>query len=262
MSYPEEEDQQGASTKSFLGHLEDLRLTIIRSFVALVAGMIVTIPLAPRILGLTKLPLVRAGKDPQTFLRVIEVSAGLSIAMRVVFWSGMILSAPFITYFAACFIFPGLTRRERSVVVRSLGWAVGLFAAGVLMAYFVTLPLALRVMFHITEVMNIGLEFVELSNYVSFVLRLLLVFGCAFELPVVVFVLGVLGIVTSAQLRAKRRHVIVGLMVVSMLLTPSDPYTMILMACPLIALYEICIWVIRAREKRVAREEGLPTSGA
>jgi len=117
------------------------------------------------------------------------------------------------------------------------------------MGYFVTMPVALRMMFRINAWMRVSCEFVELSDYVSFVLRLLIAFGLAFELPVVVVVLGSIGVVSSDQLRAKRRHVIVGLLIAAMLLTPPDPLTQILMAGPLVLLYELCIWVVWFRER-------------
>jgi len=249
-----EEEDSGGLRKSFLGHLEDLRVTVIRVFLSLAIGMIVVIPAAPYILRAIKRPLAAAGKDPETFLRVLEVTSGFSITMRIVFWSGLILSLPFITLFIGQFVFPGLTRRERRAALLSLGSAVALFIAGVAMGYTVTLPIGLQMMFRISEWIGAHQAFVELGNYVSFVLKLLLAFGIAFELPVVVLALGALGIVTQQQLRNKRRHVIVGLMVLAMLLTPSDPYTMILMALPLIALYELCIWIIWARERRMREQ--------
>jgi sec-independent protein translocase protein TatC len=91
---------------------------------------------------------------------------------------------------------------------------------------------------------------VELSNYVAFVLKLLISFGLAFQLPVILVALGSAGIVSATQLREKRRHVIVGLMVAAMLLTPPDPLTLLLMAIPLILLYEICIWIVLVKERR------------
>jgi len=87
------------------------------------------------------------------------------------------------------------------------------------------------------------------------VLKLLIAFGLAFQLPVVLLVLGNMGLVNSVQLRDKRRHVVVGLMILAMLLTPSDPFTMLLMALPLIVLYEICIWMIWAKERKAKQTE-------
>ena len=119
------------------------------------------------------------------------------------------------------------------------------------MGYFLTLPLALRVMFRINNWLGASCEFVELSDYVGFVMKLLIAFGLAFELPVIIIVLGSLGIISSDQLRSKRRYVIVLLMVAAMLLTPPDPLTMLMMAAPLALLYELCIWVIRLKERRL-----------
>lgn len=96
-------------------------------------------------------------------------------------------------------------------------------------------------------------DFWETAGYVSFVLKLLLAFGLAFQLPIIVYLLGVLGIVSSRQMREKRRHVVVALLVVGMIMTPPDPLTMILMALPLIVLYEVCIWLVSLREMRPIR---------
>jgi len=235
--------------KPFLEHLDDLRKTIVRSAALLVAGMLIAIPVAPRVLHLTKVPLIKAGMDPDVFLKVIRVAGGLSIAMRVIFWSGLLISIPFIILVVGSFVFPGLKRKERQAILHSSGFAVALFAGGVCMGYFVTMPVALRMMFRINAWMRVSCEFVELGDYVSFVLRLLIAFGLAFELPVVIVVLGSIGVVSSDQLRARRRHVIVGLLIAAMLLTPPDPLTQIMMAGPLVLLYELCIWVVWFRER-------------
>jgi sec-independent protein translocase protein TatC len=103
--------------------------------------------------------------------------------------------------------------------------------------------------------------FWETGNYVSFVLTLLLAFGVAFQFPMLVFILGAVEIVSSAQLRDKRRHVIVGLLVVAMLMTPGpDPFSQVLMAAPLIVFYEAAIGLIWLREHRRRTERGAGVS--
>lgn len=237
-------------TKPFLEHLEDLRRTILWCAASLAVGVIIAIPLAPLILKVLKTRLGKTGVDPESFLKVMQVAGGFSISMRIIFWSGLLISIPFMVFAVGRFVFPGLTRRERRGVLHASGFAALLFAAGVLMGYFWTLPVALRMMFRINNWLGVRCEFVELSNYVGFVLRLLIAFGLAFELPVIILALGGIGIVSSDQLRSKRPHVIVILMVIAMFLTPPDPITLLLMAVPMALLYELCIWLILLWEKR------------
>lgn len=248
MTLPDEHGDR--HTKSFLEHLEDLRQTILWSVIALVAGMAVAIPLSPLILKLLKIPLEKAGRDPEVYLQIIGVTGGFAVGMRITFWGGLLISVPVIIFLITRFVFPGLTHREKWAVLNTSGLAVVLFAAGVSMGYFVTLKVALQLMFRINDWYGVESNFLELSDYVGFVLRLLLAFGLAFELPVIVLALGSMGIVSSEQLRSKRRYVIVGLMVAAMFLTPPDPLTLLLMAVPMALLYEFCIWIIRFKESR------------
>jgi len=218
--------------------------------VLVAGGMAVAIPAAPRILEILKAPVARSGLDPETFLRVLRVAGGFSIALRVVFWSGLLIGSPFIVCAIGAFVSPALTVRERKSALTASAFAVLLFAGGVLMGYLVTLPVALRVMLRINRWLGVTCDFVELSDYVSFSLKLLIAFGLAFEMPVVLLTLGRLGVLSSDHLRSKRRHVIVGLMIVAMLLTPPDPLTQLLMAAPMALLYEACIWLIWFSERR------------
>lgn len=237
-------------SKPFVHHLDDLRRTVlwVAGFVA--TGMAIAIPLAPVILRWLKVPYYRAGLEDVIALRVMQVGGGLAIAMRVVVWSGLLMSLPFIVLAIGSFIFPGLTRHEKRAIMRGGGFSIGLFGAGVWMGFRWTVPVALQMMSRIESWMGTPAEFWETPGYVAFVLRLLIAFGLTFQLPVVILILGNLGILSSRQLRDKRRHVIVALMVLAMLLTPSDPFTMMLMAAPLVVLYEICIWLVWSRERR------------
>ncbi|MBL7076507.1 MAG: twin-arginine translocase subunit TatC [Kiritimatiellae bacterium] len=242
-------------TKPFVEHLDDLRRTILWSLVSLGVGMGIAFPLAPYVLAFLKVPVARAGKDPETFLRVLRVAGGLSITLRIGFWGGLLLALPFIIVAIGWFVFPGLTARERRAVRTALWVAVLLFATGVAFGYFLVLPAVVQLMLRINEWLGLTSEFVELGDYVSFVLRLLIAFGLAYEMPVVVVALGHLGIVTSRSLRSYRRHVIVGLLVAAMLLTPPDPLSQLMMALPLVVLYEICIWIVWARQRSADKRE-------
>jgi sec-independent protein translocase protein TatC len=119
------------------------------------------------------------------------------------------------------------------------------------MAHQWTLPVAFQMMRQIEVWMGTPAEFWETGNYVSFAIKLLLAFGVAFQFPMLVFMLGALGFVSSTQLRDKRRHVIVGLLVVAMLMTPGpDPFSQVLMAAPLIVFYETAIGLVWLRERQ------------
>jgi len=243
--------------KPFLEHLDDLRTTLIRSAAALALGVAVALPLTPVILAVLKAPLEQVVEDPDRFLRSLQVAGAFSVALRTSFWSGLLLSIPFILFFVGQFVFPGLTEREKNVVLKSSGFSLGLFFLGVALGYLVTLPVALRIMLRLHEWLAIQAEW-TINSYVAFCTQLLIGFGLAFQLPVVVVVLGKLGIINSNQLRAKRRHVFVGLLILAMLLTPPDMITQLIMATPLMLLYEVCIWIVWATERR-EKETGIRT---
>jgi sec-independent protein translocase protein TatC len=236
--------------KPFVEHLEDLRRTLIAVAVCLVVGLVIAIPLAPSIVTLLKMPLAAAGEDPAVFLRVIRVGDGFSVAMQVVFWSGVLISLPGMLIAVAGFVFPGLTARERRTVTRAVAIASALFVVGVTVGYMTSLPVAISWLLNINRWIGIQADFVELADYCTFVLKLLIAFGLVFELPVVVVALGLMGLVGSRAMRDRRRHVVVGLMALAMFMTPPDPLTMILMSAPLVLLYEVCIWIVWLQERR------------
>lgn len=250
------DDHDPTATKSFLEHLEDLRKTVLWCAVSIGAGMLVCAPLAPQILKLLTLPIVKIGKDPATFLRVFDVTGGVSISLKIIFWAGLLLGMPGVILAIANFVFPGLTSKEKKMVRRSSALAGVLFLAGVTMGYFLTLPVAIKVMIRINAWIGVETEFIQLGDYIKFVLQVLIAFGLAFELPVVVLALGYFGIVSSQTLRAKRDLVIVGILILAAVLTPPDCVSQLLMAVPMWILYEICIVIIRAKEKADATVTG------
>jgi sec-independent protein translocase protein TatC len=233
----------------FLDHLEELRWTILRCLLALGVCVVAVIPLSRHILVWLQAPLYRCVPEPENFLRSLQVHGAFRVLMQVSLWGGLILSTPVLFFLVCRFIFPALTPAEKRAVHRSVGPACALFLTGVLMGYHATLPVALRVMFGLHDWMGIAAEW-TIDSYISFVSNLLLGFGVAFEMPLVVLLLGYLGIVSAADLRAKRRHVVVVLLAVAMLLTPPDWVTQIMMAVPLYIMYEGSILLVALRERR------------
>ena len=239
----------GEDTKPFLDHLEDLRGAILACLISVGVGMVVAFPFTPQILDWLTAPLYRIPGIPYPFLRSLRVGGAFSVILRVGAWSGLLVATPFIVYFIARFVLPGLTAREKSVLGRASGFALGLFGFGVLLGYKVCLPIALEMMLGFHDWIDVAPEW-TVNDYAAFTIQMLIGFGLAFQLPVIVMVLGKLGIITSAQLRGKRRHVIVICLLIGMVMTPQDVTSQIVMAGPLYILFEICIWLLWFDDRR------------
>lgn len=248
MTTPAEGAAAGREMKPFLDHLEDLRRTLIACIGVLAIGFLVAVPLAPAILGLLKRPLRIVSENPDQFLRSLEVGGAFAVSMKLAFWCGFLFSAPFLLLFAGRFVFPGLKEIEKRVVLQVAGFGIALFALGVYLGWKFTLPAALAMMFGLHGWLGIRAEW-TVTSYVSFAVQLLIGFGFVFELPAVLIVLGKMGLVPSARLRHFRRHAIVAALVIGMVLTPPDVFSQLLMALPLIALYELSIWIVWAGER-------------
>lgn len=240
--------------KPFLDHLEELRWTLVACIGTLTAAMVLCAFFVPQILHILKAPLVQIGQDPDRFLISFRVAGPFGVLLRVAAWSGLLLSAPLITYYIARFVFPGLTGREKKVLTRASGFAAVLFMGGVALGYFYCIPIALKMMLALHGWMSVEPTW-TINDYVSFTVQLLLGFGLAFQLPVVLLILGKLGIVNQRQLRTKRRHVIVICLVVGMVLTPADVASQMILAVPLYALFEMCIVIMWFDERRAAKAE-------
>jgi len=195
----------------------------------------------------------RSGKQKLGVIRLqfSEPAAAIKMWLTVSFFGGLLLSLPALVFIIGSFVLPGVRDVERKALTRISLFSGGLFLAGIAMGYKITLPLALGLMLKIGG--SLGGESIWFYNkYIAFALQLLLGFGIAFQLPVVILILGKMGLVNSTQLREKRRHVIVALLILAMVLTPPDVMTQLLMAVPLILLYEFCIWFLHFSGNRAA----------
>ncbi len=251
MTLPDDDSFLAKPVQPFLQHLEDLRQALIWSVTALLVGMGIACVFAPALFRILKAPLNGVVPNPDTFIRTLDVTGGISVAMQTIFWSGVLFSAPVILFSICWFVFPGLTRRERRALLGGLLFSAILFISGVLLCYFTALGPALKIMLWFNTWLGIGVEFFTVTSYTGFVLKLLLSFGLAFELPVVLLVLGRLGIINSGHLRRWRRHSIVIILILAAIITPTqDPLSQLILAVPLIALYELCVWMMWARERK------------
>lgn len=240
----------------FLEHLEEFRTMLIRCILTLVIATAVCIPLAKPLLNWMQAPLFEVAAQHQYTYELITTSPveGFLQVVKVVFATGILLSLPLMIYFIARFVMPGLKPKEQKMLVTGgLAGAV-LFAIGVTMCYVITLPVAVNIMFYFNNYLGTTANW-KIDAYLGFVMHLLIGFGLAFELPLILLMLGRMGIVSVAQLCAYRRHVMVGILIIAMVLTPPDVITQLQMAIPLYLLYELCILILRLTQRSARKEK-------
>jgi len=223
----------------FLDHLEELRWRIIKALAAVTVLSIVSLIFSDYIFDF----LIYSTKNLHTpiHLQVLKVQTIFIIKLELAVIFGVILGLPFIFYQIWAFIAPGLLDKERKYVVPIIFFATLSFLAGAAFGYLVIIPLALDFFLGLAPASvtnNIAIDF-----YFSFVARLVMVFGLVFELPVISLFLTKIGLLTPNFLRKYRRYAVVIIFIVAAVLTPPDPTTQILLAIPLLVLYEITIWI-------------------
>ena len=245
--------------KPFLDHLEDLRWTILKMLAALVIGIIITAVFVPRVFDILQRPLIQLKvqmglSEDEVKLVAWKPSEGMTNIIKIALFAGLVVAFPAMLYFLVMFIVPALTSRERRVIIPGLVAGTGLFALGLLFCYFVSLPMIIRTMWKINE--RFGLRNVwTLSYYLSFITGFLFANGLIFELPLVLFILVKLNILTVQTLRRGRRHAIVIMFIVGAILSPPDPGSMFLVALPMVILYEASIWVSVLTTKREREDD-------
>ena len=233
----------------FLDHLEELRRRILWSLIALFAGAGIGFWLVMHfdvlsLLVAPILPLLDTGR-----LKYLGPTDPFFITLKLGIVVGVLLALPVVVYHIWAFVSPAMEPAERRVILPTLYLGLVLFAAGVALAYFLALPMTLRFMMGFqTETLE---QSIVAAAYLGFVVKLLLAFGVVFELPVVILVLALLGVVDARMLASKRRHALVAIAVLASILTPGDVIVLTLfMMVPLILLYELSIGLAKLVERR------------
>lgn len=237
-------------------HLDELRSRLIVSAVAFLAFSAVAFMLFGPIGDFLLRPLCSLPPEslgPQGCrLPVTGVTEPFTVRLKVTALAALVMSAPFWLYQLWAFVTPGLTAGEKRYALPFVVSSVAFFALGSAFAYL-TMPIGLRVLIRLGGE-NI-VPFFTASEYINFVGLVIIVFGVTFELPLILFFLGLAGVVRVEQLVRFRRGAIVGIAVLAAVVTPSqDPYTMLIMAGPIYLLYEATIFGLRAVRRR--REGG------
>ncbi len=224
---------------SFLDHLEELRWRLLKSIVSIVVFMLGAFFISDYVLDFLLLPMQDI--NAQISMQVLKVQTIFVIKLEIALILGIILSLPVILYQLWAFIAPGLLPKEKKYIWPIIFFAMLSFLIGASFAYFIIIPYALEFFLGLapsTVSNNIAIDF-----YMGFILRLILVFGIVFELPILSVVLAKLGLISPQFLRKYRRHAIVTIFIIGAILTPPDPTTQVFLAIPLVILYEVTIWM-------------------
>ena len=213
----------------------------------------------PLVLGTNQVLGWRVSNDPAALAEIqrmhvdlvnLTPAGGFFVAFQVAFYGGAVLSAPFILYFLAEFIFPALRIKERKYIYRALFIGGGLFMTGVSFCYFVLMPVALAASQMYSQWLGLGAFQWRAEEYISFVCKFMLGMGLGFELPVVILTLVKIGVLNYRTLRSMWRYMIVINLILGALLTTPEVITQVLMAGPLYLLYEITVWIAWYWERR------------
>jgi sec-independent protein translocase protein TatC len=259
-----DEDEIEASRAPLMDHLLELRDRLVRSIIAIVAGFVICFFFADQLFLFLAHPFQmamatvhpdRAGEA----IRLINTGAFgfFSVKMQIALFGGIVLAFPVLAWQVYAFIAPGLYKRERAAAAPFMIAAPVMFLLGAAFVFYVAMPAALH--FALTQEVETGPVQVEylpkVEEYMGLVTTLVLAFGLMFQMPVVLSLLGRVGIVSASLLRKGRRYAIVGIAAFSALVTPNDVISMFVMAVPVYALYEISIWIVAAIEVARARRE-------
>ncbi|MFH1687323.1 MAG: twin-arginine translocase subunit TatC [bacterium] len=242
VSNPSDETEESGSGMPFLDHLEELRWRLLKSVLSVVVMAGAAFYFRNQLFEFLTAPL----GDIQ--LHFTEVTGSFYAYLKVSLLAGVLAALPIVFYQMWMFLSPGLYRHERSVILPLVFISTLLFLLGAGFCYYLTLPLALDFLIGFSgDLLN---PIITVGSYISFAGLLLVAFGAGFELPVVAYFLGKLGLVTPAMLSKGRRYAVVIILIAAAIITPPDVFTQVLLAGPIYLLYEVSIIVVRLTRPR------------
>ena len=243
-------------------HLRELRYRLVVSILAIIVGMVVAWFFRYDLLDILQRPYFQAIEalkakhpDANTSLVNINLTSPLTLSLKVSALAGAIVTAPFWLYQLWAFVVPGLLAKEKTWALIFIAAATPMFVGGVVVAYFV-LPKAITVLLSFTQSGVTNLQ--DINAYLSFLLRLMIVFGIGFLIPLIVLMLNIVGVITAKQMAKYRTLVIFGTFVFGAVATPStDPFSMLAVAAPMALLFVGAEVIAHILDRRKARRAAL-----
>lgn len=253
-----------ASEAPLMDHLIELRQRLMWSVGGFMAAFLASFFFSTEILHFLILPF-KWGTGADVSLISIKLLGVFLVKLKIAMFGGMFIAFPLIATQMYRFVAPGLYRHERQALAPYLVATPVFFLLGAALVYFMLLPVAIKFFYSLaagtgTDGKN-GIQLMpDIEAYLDFVMTLMLAFGLTFQLPVVLTLLGHIGVVTHEQLTKGRRFAIVGVCALAAVITPPDPISMLAMAVPLGMLYEIAVlsvWFLERRRKKAAAAKEL-----
>jgi len=241
----DEGDTEGKSM-SLMGHLSELRSRLVRILIMVLLGFFACYAVSDTLFGELVKPLT-ASMPQGSKLIFTSIPEAFFVYMKVGFVASLFLTSPYIFYQIWAFVAPGLYEEERRHIVPLAVFSAFFFLSGAAFCYFAVFPVAFE--FFMGFATDTILPMPSLNEYLSFALKLLIAFGLIFEMPLFAFLLARIGILTAAHLRRWRRYAIIIIFIVAAILTPPDVVSQLLMAFPMLVLYEVSIWITTIAQK-------------
>ena len=233
-----------ASTKkdamSLGEHLLELRRRVVHSLIAVAIAFAAIFPFARHLYDLLAQPILRFMPEGGGIIAT-EVAAPFLIPVMLSFYAAVFVTMPYLLLQLWRFIAPGLYKGEKRIALPLLLSSIALFYAGAAFAWVVVLPGVFEFLLKFAP--DTVTPMTDMNHYLSFVIKLLLVFGFTFEIPIAVLILVMSGVVSVAALKDKRRYVIVGCFFIAAVVTPPDGVSMLLLAIPMWLLYEVGVLI-------------------
>lgn len=247
------DDEISASEAPLIEHLIELRSRLIYCVLGFGGAFIVSFYFSKELLYLLTLPFVW-GTGQKADLISTQLLGVFLVKLKIAAFGGLFIGFPLIATQIYGFVAPGLYKREKQAFLPYLIATPMFFVLGAALVYFFLLPVAIRFFTLLAGDSGVALM-PDVQGYLDFVIMLILAFGLCFQLPVILTLLGQIGILSYSQLKSGRKFAIVGVFIVAAVLTPPDPISQVAMAVPLMALYEVSVQAVRFIEARRKKRE-------